>query len=310
MVKKIKLGRTDLMIHPIGFGANKVGPEDSETNTEYGGKILAAGIEKGMNFIDTAFMYGNGLSEEIIGKTIKENHWCNEVVIATKGAHKHTDDGVVVDNSPDFLVGEVEKSLKRLQTDVIDLYYIHFPDEDTPKYEAVGALHRLKEQGKIRAIGVSNFSLEQLKEANRDGYIDVVQGNYNLLDRSAQKEYFPYFKENQISFVPYFPLASGLLVGKYTKDTKITGRNKNRPQFQPGVFEQNVEKVDQLKKIAEKHQASLPQIVLAFYLTLDPIDAVIPGARNTAQVLNNLETAHIQLDAEDIEKIEAIFPVE
>lgn len=310
MVNKVQLGRTDLWIHPIGFGANKVGPEDPSTNTEYGGKVLATGIERGMNFIDTAFMYGKGVSEEIIGKTIKENNWRDEVVIATKGAHKYTADGVVFDNSPDFLVGEVEKSLKRLQTDVIDLYYIHFPDEDTPKYEAVGALHRLKEQGKIRAIGVSNFSLEQLKEANQDGYVDVVQGHYNLLNRSAEKEFFPYFKEHGISFIPYFPLASGLLVGKYTKDTVITGRNKERPQFQPGVFEKNVEKVDQLKPIAEKHQASVPQIVLAFYLTLDTIDAVIPGARNITQVLNNLETANIHLDQEDIAKIEAIFPVE
>lgn len=310
MVKKVELGKTGLMIHPIGFGANKVAPEDKETNTEYGGKVLSAAIENGMNFIDTAFIYGNGVSEDIIGQTLKENNWRNDVIIATKGAHKITDDGMITDNSPDFLVGEVEKSLKRLQTDMIDLYYIHFPDEDTPKYEAVGALQRLKEQGKIRAIGVSNFSLEQLKEANRDGYIDVVQGNYNLLDRSAQKEYFPYFKESNISFVPYFPLASGLLVGKYTKDSEITGRNTNRPQFQPGVFERHVEKVDQLKAIAEKHQASVPQVVLAFYLTIDPIDSVIPGARNTKQVLNNMETANIKLDADDIQKIEAVFPIE
>src|SRR5699024_3223481 len=96
-------------------------------------------------------------------------------------------DKMIVDNSPAFLTKQVDESLKRLQTDVIDLYYIHFPDEETPKYEAVGALHRLKEAGKIRAIGISNFSLEQLKEANQDGYVDVVQDNYHLIDRSAEK---------------------------------------------------------------------------------------------------------------------------
>ena len=104
----------------------------------------------------------------------------------------------------------MDKSLKRLQTDVIDLFYIHFPDEETPKYEAVGALQRLKEAGKIRAIGVSNFSIEQLKEANQDGYIDVVQGEYNLINRTAEKELFPYYLDKDISFIPYYPLASGL----------------------------------------------------------------------------------------------------
>src|SRR5690606_10232489 len=119
---------------------------------------------------------------------------------------------------PHFLKEEVEKSLKRLQTDYIDLYYIHRPDKTTPKYEAVGALKQLKEEGKIRAIGVSNFSLEQLKEANQDGYVDVVQDEYNLLSRDAEKELLPYTIENGISFIPYFPLASGLLTGKYDKD--------------------------------------------------------------------------------------------
>lgn len=310
MVDKVKLGRTDLLIHPIGFGANKVAPENKETNTEYGGKVLEAGINNGLNFIDTAFIYGNGESEEIIGKTLKENNWRNDIIVATKGAHIITDQGHEFDNSPDFLVNEVEKSLKRLQTDYIDLYYIHFPDDKTPKYEAVGALQRLKEAGKIRAIGVSNFSLEQLKEANQDGYVEVVQGNYNLLDRSAQKEYFPYLKEQDISFIPYFPLAAGLLSGKYTKDSAIPDRHKHRPLFKEEVFSTNAAKVDYLRDIAKKHNASIPQIVLAFYLTLDRVDSIIPGARNTEQVLNNLETANIKLDAEDIQTIESVFSVE
>src|SRR5690606_20779714 len=123
----------------------------------------------------------------------------------------------IIDNSPEFLRDTVEASLKRLQTDYIDLFYIHSPDAKTPKYEAVGALKELKDEGKIRAIGVSNFSLAQLKEANQDGYVDVLQGHYNLLNRNAEQEYFPYTIENQISFIPYFPFASGLLAGKYTK---------------------------------------------------------------------------------------------
>ena len=162
MVEKVNLGKTDLVIHPIGFGANKVAPEDKATNTEYGGVVLETAINNGLNFIDTAYIYGMGQSEEIIGETLKKNNWRQDLVLATKGAHIVEGDKTIVDNTPEFLVGEVEKSLKRLQTDYIDLYYIHFPDDKTPKYEAVGALQRLKEEGKIRAIGLSNFSLEQL----------------------------------------------------------------------------------------------------------------------------------------------------
>src|SRR5690606_35481738 len=114
------------------------------------------------------------------------------IVLASKAAHKFIGDKTVFDNSPEFLKQAVEDSLQRLRTDYIDLFYIHFPDEDTPKYEAVGALKELKDEGKIRAIGVSNFSLEQLKEANRDGYVNVYQGLYNLIERDNEKEIFPY----------------------------------------------------------------------------------------------------------------------
>ncbi|OZU87179.1 oxidoreductase [Virgibacillus indicus] len=310
MNEKVELGKTGLYIHSIGLGANKIAEENKETNTEYGGKVLSAAIENGLNFIDTAYYYGEGDSEEIIGKTLKENKSRDGIVIATKGAHKFTNDGVVLDNSPAFLTNAVDESLKRLQTDVIDLFYIHFPDKNTPKYEAVGALQRLKEAGKIRSIGVSNFSKDQLKEANQNGYLDVVQANYNLIDRSAEKTIFPFMLENDISFVPYYPLASGLLTGKYTKDTVISEKNKVRPQFQDDVYKKHVEKVGKLRGIAEKHDVNIHHIVLAFYLTRAPIDAVIPGARNTGQVLSNLETAAVQLTPEDIQIIENIFPLD
>lgn len=309
MIEKNELGKTGLFVHPIGLGANKIAEADKESHTEYGGKVLSSAIENGLNFIDTAYYYGKGLSEEIIGKTLKENNWRNKIVIATKGAHKFEGNTTILDNSPEFLTRCVEESLKRMQTDVIDLFYIHFPDKDTPKYEAIGALQRLKEAGKIRAIGVSNFSMDQLKEANQDGYLDVVQANYNLIDRSAEKDIFPYLLEHNISFIPYFPLASGLLTGKYTKDTVISEKNKARPQFQGEIYRKHVEKVDRLRGIAEKHGTGIPQIVLSFYLTRTAIDAVIPGARNTKQVLSNLETADVKLTPGDIQMIEEVFPV-
>ena len=157
-----------------------------------GRELVRTGLANGINFLDTAFIYGPRRSEELIGEVVKERGNRSEIVIATKAAHKFVGKEVVIDNSPAFLKQAVEESLKRLQTDYIDLFYIHFPDQDTPKDEAVGALKQLKDEGKIRAIGVSNFSIDQLKEANKDGYVDVYQGEYNLLSRDAEKELFPY----------------------------------------------------------------------------------------------------------------------
>ncbi|MFB4168845.1 aldo/keto reductase [Virgibacillus sp. JSM 102003] len=309
MGNKVELGKTGLFIHPVGLGANKIGEENKESNTEYGGKIVSSAIVNGLNFIDTAFMYGKGLSEEIIGKTLKENNARNKVVLATKGAHKYTGDKIITDNSPEFLKQTVEDSLMRLQTDVIDLFYIHFPDDKTPKSEAIGALSRLKEAGKIRSIGVSNFSIDQLKDANQDGYLDVVQGNYNLLDRSAESQLFPYFSENEISFVPYFPLASGLLAGKYTKDTVLSESQKKRPQFQGVAYTRHLEKVEKIREIATKHNVDVLHVVLAFYLSRDQIDAVIPGARNYKQVVNNLKAADVKLSSDDIQLIDELYPL-
>lgn len=309
MVKKVELGNTNLFIHPIGLGANKIGEEDQSTNTEYGGKIITEAINQGLNFIDTAHMYGNGLSETIIGQTLRNNKLRNDIVLATKGANKMVKDKMVFDNTPTFLTYAVDESLRRLQTDFIDLYYIHFPDEDTPKYEAVGALQRLKEAGKIRAIGVSNFSLEQLKEANQDGYIDVVQDEFNLINRKAETELFPYFLERSISFIPYYPFASGLLAGKYTKDTILPEKQKARPQFQDDVYYQYLEKVEKMIAIAHKYKVDIAHIVLAFYLTRQPVDTVIPGARNTNQVIDNLKAAKVKLSHEDIQFIEEFFPL-
>ncbi|HEY2420118.1 MAG TPA: aldo/keto reductase, partial [Neobacillus sp.] len=213
MVKQTRIGKTDLYVNPIGLGTNAVGGHNLYPNLdeEVGKELVRGAMQNGINFLDTAFIYGPERSEELIGEVVKESGNRSEVIIATKGAHKFVGKEIVFDNSPAFLKQAVEKSLRRLQTDYIDLFYIHFPDNDTPKDEAVGALKQLKDEGKIRAIGVSNFSIDQLKEANKNGYVDVFQGEYNLLQRNAEKELLPYTTEHKISFIPYFPLASGLL---------------------------------------------------------------------------------------------------
>lgn len=309
MADKITLGKTNLQVLPLGLGANAVGGHNlfPGLNDETGRNIVRSALDHGINFIDSAFIYGPGRSEELIGEVLKERGGRDNVVIATKGAHVITGDKITLDNSPAFLRQSVEDSLKRLQTDYIDLYYIHFPDESTPKDEAVGELKKLKDEGKIRAIGVSNFSIDQLKEANKDGHVDVLQSHYNLLHRDAEQDLLPYTQEHGISFVPYFPLASGLLGGKYKQGDTFSDIRKNDPLFQGETFAKNLEKVDKVRQIANAKGVEVAHVVLAWYLTVPSIDALIPGAKRPEQIVSNLETLKVRLTPEEIKTIDSIF---
>ncbi|MDN6343495.1 MAG: aldo/keto reductase [Tetragenococcus koreensis] len=294
-------------MNPIGFGANAIGGHNLYPNLdeEENKQLLKYVIDSGVNFLDTAYVYGLGRSEELIGEVVKELGNREQLVIATKGAQN----GDEIDNSPEFLKKTVRESLKRLQTDYIDLFYIHFPDDNTPKDEAVQALKELKEEGLIHSIGVSNFSLEQLKEANKNGDVDVFEGYYNLLHRESEKELFPYLRENHISFVPYFPFQSGLLTGKYKGNETFPEGDLRGGQedFQGDKFQENVKKVDQLKKIAAAKDTTVANIVLAFYLQIDVIDAIIPGAKRKEQVDSNLKTLDVSLTKDEAQLIDRIF---
>ncbi|WP_043929706.1 aldo/keto reductase [Bacillus sp. EB01] len=307
MTMRVRLGKTELFINPVGLGTNYVGGHNiyPDADEEAGRELLRTGINNGLNFIDTAFMYGPKRSEELIGEVVKELGVRSEVVIATKASYKFVGKDVVHDNSPSFLKQSVEDSLQRLQTDYIDLFYIHFPDKDTSKDEAVGVLKKLKDEGKIRAIGVSNFSIDQLKEANKDGHVDVYQGEYNLINRSAEIELFPYALQHGISYVPYFPLASGLLTGKYDLNTDVSG--KRGKYFKEGVYERNIQKVERIRKIAQEKGVEVSHIVLAWYLSRDAIDAIIPGAKKAEQVLRNLRTLEVNLTKDEIDQIDQNF---
>ncbi|WP_226580943.1 aldo/keto reductase [Halobacillus litoralis] len=308
MDKKTNLGKSELVVNPIGLGTNAVGGHNIYPNLdeEAGKDVVRTAVEHGMNFLDTAYIYGPERSEELVGEVMKEFKR-DDIILATKGAHQFKGEEVVFNNSPDFLKKSVEDSLKRLQTDYIDLFYIHFPDEDTPKDEAVGALKELRDEGKIRSIGVSNFSVDQLKQANKDGYVDVIQSEYNLFKREAEKEMLPYTAQNQISFVPYFPFASGLLAGKYDENTTFDDYRAEHPFFQGEAFKENLAKVDQLRPIAEKNGVGVPHVVLAWYLNQPSIDAVIPGAKRSKQVVDNLKTLEVNLSDDEISQIDRIF---
>lgn len=309
-MKKVRMGKSDLHVFPIGLGTNAVGGHNlyPNLNEETGKELVREALKNGVTMLDTAYIYGIGRSEELIGEVLREFNR-EDVVIATKAAHRKEGNDFVFDNSPAFLKKSVDESLQRLQTDYIDLFYIHFPDEHTPKDEAIEALNELKKEGKIRAIGVSNFSLEQLKEANKDGLVDVFQGEYNLLNREAETTYFPYTQEHDISFVPYFPLVSGLLAGKYTEDTTFPEGDLRREMehFQGERFKENIRKVNKLAPIAEKHNVDIAHVVLAWYLARPEIDMLIPGAKRADQLLDNLKTADVKLSQDDIDYIDQLF---
>ncbi|MFA1819222.1 aldo/keto reductase [Virgibacillus oceani] len=309
MVTQINLGKSDVSVTPVGLGTNAVGGHNIYPNIldeEEGKNTVRAALDHGINHLDTASMYGLGRSEELIGEVAKE-YQREYIVIATKGGIKFEGDNSVTDNTPSFLKQDVEKSLRRLKTDYIDLYYIHYPDEDTPKDEAVGALKALQDEGKIRSIGVSNFSIDQLKEANKDGYVDVLQGEYNLLKREAEEIYFPYTAQENITFIPFFPLESGLLAGKYDENMTFTDLRANKPSFQGENFKLNLEKVGQLRGIAEAKGADIAHVVLAWYFSRPSLDAIIPGAKRPEQVRNNLKVSDVHLTEEEIEQINKIF---
>ncbi|WP_175615501.1 aldo/keto reductase [Piscibacillus halophilus] len=309
MVHSVKLGKSNLNVNPIGLGTNAVGGHNLYPNLdeEQGKDVVRQAIESGVNFLDTAFIYGPERSEELVGEVVKESGKRDGLVIATKAAHKFINGDTTLDNSPKFLKESVDRALKRLQTDYIDLFYIHFPDDDTPKAEAVGALKDLKDEGKIRSIGVSNFSIEQLEEANQDGYVDVLQSEYNLFKRQAEEDLLPYTAENNISFVPYFPLASGLLTGKYNENSKFNDLRKDHPLFQGETYKENLKKVEKLRAMAENKEVEIAHLVLAWYLTRDSIYAIIPGAKNAEQVKNNLKTLDVNLTQSEIDQIDQIF---
>lgn len=309
MTDLVELGQSGIIVHPVALGTNFVGGYNlyGDINEEEGKQTVRDALDAGVTMLDTAFIYGPRRSEELIGEVLKE-YKREDVVIATKAAHRELDNGgMVIDNTPEFLKWAVEDALERLQTKYIDLFYIHKPDEDTPKDEAVEALYEMKKQGKIKAIGVSNFSVEQLIEANKNNHVDVIQNEYNLLNREAEKEMMDYTSANKITFIPYFPLAAGLLAGKYDQDTKFEDLRTNLPFYQEDQFKENLEKVDKLKVLEKKYNEDIAQIVLAFYLTRPSLDVIIPGAKKGEQIKGNMRAADIELDPEDVEYIDEIF---
>ncbi|MEK4439250.1 aldo/keto reductase [Paenibacillus sp. FSL K6-2862] len=312
MDKRFTIGRTGIEVSRIGLGAGVVGntmmyPKVTE---DMGRELVQAAIEEGIDFIDTAFLYGFGRSEELIGEAIRNSGRRDKVKLSTKAAanFKLTDQGAMqVDNSPSALRESVEHSLTRLQTDYIDVFFVHYPYSDTPLEEAAGALADLKQEGKIKSIGASNLSYEQLQQFNMDGYMDVFQTEYSLLARQAETDLIPYCLEHQISVIPTFPLASGLLAGQYKKEDTFTDLSRmNNPMFQGEDYITNLERVERMKDYAAKKDMTLPQMALAWLLNRPGVDLIIPGATRPDQLRTNMRTTEVVLTDADMEHLDIL----
>lgn len=310
-MEKVRIGKSDVYTIKLGLGTNKVGGHNlfKDLNEKDGYDLVREALNQGINFLDTAYVYGIGRSEEIIGDVLQD-YDRSKVIIATKAAQDKSQD-MAMNNSADFIKKSVDEALLRLKTDYIDIFYLHFPDEKTPKDEAVETLDEIRKAGKIRAIGVSNFSLDQIKEANANGKVDIVEDQYSLVHRSAVKEELEYLQAHNISFVPYFPLASGLLTGKYSLDDWDKFKNTDGGQllgdFNKEQYDKAIQGIEGVRKIADSHQATVTQTVLAWYMANPAISVVIPGARNVEQVKNNAAALHIELSPAEYQQIDQLF---
>ncbi|KEK24188.1 aldo/keto reductase [Bacillus gaemokensis] len=309
-MKYITLQKAGLQVSQIGLGTNAVGGYNlfSNVNEQEGMRMIEEAIGQGITFIDTADTYGFGRSEELIGETIKGKR--QDIVLATKGGIQPLLKGsTCINNEPSYLRNAVENSLRRLQTDYIDLYYLHFTNPTTMYIDSIGELARLKEEGKIRSIGISNVNLDQLKEANQFGDIDVLQSPYNMLDRTAEKELLPYCIEKGISFIPYGPLAFGILGGKYTEDLELDEKDwrQDVSLFEKYTYKKNFMKVEKLKGFAREKDTNLSNIALAWLLSQRGIDTVIPGGKRAEQVRENVKVVDVSLHEKDLEYVQSVL---
>ncbi|MEM7252187.1 MAG: aldo/keto reductase [Pseudomonadota bacterium] len=304
-MKTTKLGRSGIDITSIGLGTNYVGGHNLYVDVDEaeGVRLVQSAIDQGVTFIDTADVYGTGRSEELVGEAIAGRR--DEVILATKGGILFGEGRSGADNNPAYLRGALEASLRRLNVDHVDLYYIHRPDGQTPPEDAFGELQRMKDEGLIRAAGLSNFSLDDMKRAANAGPIDALQSQYNLLQRSVEADVLPYCAENEVSFVPWGPLAYGLLGGKYRRDFALDENDwRHRAGvFDANVFAKNMDVVDELKARASAWDSEPAHVALAWLLGQPGVGSVISGAKRVDQVRANVAADALQLTAEQIAEI-------
>ena len=308
MLQKIMLGNSGLQVTPVCYGSWQLSPRfwGDQPKDEHI-KAMQTAFDLGINFYDTAGAYGDGLSESVMGEALK-NLPRAQIVIATKVYHHFYPDGHRhPDLSKKYIVEECENFLKRLQTDYVDLLQCHSFDIITHPAETTEALELLKKQGKIRAYGVSNFQVEQLKLFRKFGDYATLQPLYNLLETEAEQTLLPYCLREEIGVLVYSPLAKGLLTGKYSGTEKFNDFRSNLPHFAGTQFQTLAAKVQQLRPIAEDYGLTITQLIIATTLTHPAIDCTIVGIKTPQQIQEAAGAVGKTISREDYFKIRNIL---
>ncbi|MBD2519182.1 aldo/keto reductase [Nostoc sp. FACHB-973] len=310
-----QLGNSELHITPIGFGAWAIGgggwtfgwgaQDDQESIAAINGAL-----DLGVNWIDTAAVYGLGHSEEIVAKALKGRS--DRPYIFTKCSMIWDEKGKIGSSlKADSVRREVEASLRRLDIETIDLYQIHWPDPDSEIEEGWTTLTKLKDEGKVRYIGVSNFNVQQLQRAQKIAPVTSLQPPYSLGKRDVENEILPFCKENNIGVIVYSPMQSGLLTGKMTPERVANfpdddWRKKNS-EFQEPRLSRNLKLVEVLRHIGEKHGRSPGEVAIAWTLNNPAVTGAIVGGRNQKQVEGIIGAGEFRLNQQELDEIETFI---
>ncbi|MGA1195888.1 MAG: aldo/keto reductase [Candidatus Latescibacterota bacterium] len=303
-----QLGTSGLQISEIGLGTNNFGRRLDAAGTA---KVMDQALEDGITFIDTANVYGGGLSETYIGQAIKGKR--DQYILATKVAMKMGDGANQIGASRQHILTEIENSLKRLQTDYVDLYQIHRADPKTPIEETLQTLDQLVSQGKVRYIGCSNYQSWQVCEAiwtsRTKNFVpfSTVQPHYNMLNREIEKELVPFCKTYGVGILPYFPLANGFFTGKY-KRGETAPEGSRLSENDRGMFtDKNFDILEGLEKFAQEREHTVLDLAFAWLLANPCVSSVIAGATKPEQITANAKTSGWQLTAEEMTEIDTIL---
>ncbi|MGB8768572.1 MAG: aldo/keto reductase [Candidatus Korobacteraceae bacterium] len=302
---------TDMKVSRIAQGTWAIGgwmwggTDESESI-----RTIHAALDKGINLIDTAPVYGFGVSEEIVGKAIEQKGHREKVCIATKVGLEWHNGSVSRNSSPDRIRNEVQDSLRRLRTDYIDIYQVHWPDLAVPIEETARTMQALFKEGLIRAIGVSNYSPEQMDRFMSVSQLHTVQPPYNLFERQIERDVLPYVREKHLSAFAYGPLCRGLLTGTMRPDTRFTGDDlrQSDPKFQQPRFTQYLNAVQQLDNLAQKKYGKrVMDLAVRWVLDQPGITAALWGARHPAELDAVAGALDWKLDAETLATIDQIL---
>ena len=293
-----------LSVSLVGIGCNNFGWRTDAAGTR---AVVDAALESGMNFFDTADCYGAGDSEKFLGAALKGRR--DKAIIATKFGIKMGEGKEGAD--PRYVREALDASLQRLQTDTIDLYQIHTPDPNTPIADTLEALNDAVKAGKVREIGCSNFSAEQLRDARATPgphYFASVQNEYSLLKREPEEDVLPECARTGVTFLPYFPLANGLLTGKYRNDSPFPESSRGKDAFGPKIFTpENLGFAEALASFAQSRNRSLLELAFSWLAARPQVCSIIAGAKTAEQVRANSSAAAWKLTAADFVELEGIL---